>query len=88
MTWSWQTSAHTRLQIHQDYQQISYRGTPAALAVSTRKDSNRNTRLGWIWQPRSQWQISAELLQLSRDSSDAWLSYTSNQARISGQFSY
>jgi exopolysaccharide biosynthesis operon protein EpsL len=86
--WSWQTSAHTRLKLQQQYQQIAYRGSPTAGVASSRTDDNRDTSLAWIWQPRTQWQISAELHQVTRDSSLPWLSYTSNQARLSGQFSY
>jgi exopolysaccharide biosynthesis operon protein EpsL len=86
--WTWQTSSKTQLQLHQDFAQISYHGTPLGLAENPRQDSTRDSSLSWVWTPRTQWQIRTALHQISRSTNVAELDYTSKQLSLSAQFSY
>ena len=86
--WVWNATPKTQLRIGQDLAQVAYRGSPFGTAPSERQDSVRDTSLSLSWLPRKQWQLSAALRQTSRAVNQPGLDYTSNQASISGQFSY
>jgi exopolysaccharide biosynthesis operon protein EpsL len=86
--WSWQTSSKTQLRVHQDFAQISYHGSPFGAAESPRLDNTRDTSLSWVWQPRTQWQISTALHQIARNTNVEKLDYVSNQLSLTAQFSY
>jgi exopolysaccharide biosynthesis operon protein EpsL len=86
--WNWQASAKTQLRVRQELVQISYHGSPFGIPESTRQDNTRDTSLSLAWQPRTQWQISTALHQVSRSTNVPGLDYISNQLSVSGQFNY
>ena len=86
--WSWNATPRTQLRIGQELAQVAYLGTPFGLPASKRQDTVRDTSMTASWQLHRQWQLAATLRQTSRAVNAPGLDYTSNQASISGQFTF
>ena len=86
--WSWNVTSKTQLRIGQELAQVAYRGSPFGMPASKRQDTVRDTSMTASWQLHRQWQLAATLRQTSRAVNEPGLDYTSNQASISGQFSF
>jgi exopolysaccharide biosynthesis operon protein EpsL len=84
----WQISSKAQLALRTVWSQVEFLGTPGAIALGQRRDTNRDTTLSFNWQPRQKWMITTALQALSRGSNAPGLDYDSNVVSLSASYTY
>jgi hypothetical protein len=84
---NWQTSSRTQVHFRQALQKMDFRN-PLQAGLGAHQDSSHDNSLTLVWTPGTQWQISAALQQQAHASNLPNQDYTTQQVRLSVQFSY
>jgi hypothetical protein len=84
----WQISSKAQLALRTVWSQVDFLGTPGAVAIGQRRDTNRDTTLSFNWQPRQRWTLTTAFQALSRGSNAPGLDYDSNVVSLSASYTY
>lgn len=85
---TWQASPKIAVRLSAQWSEISYQGSPTAVATLDRKDNQQDTSLSVVWTPTQQVSVTGAVQKLSRTSNTAGQDYNADVLSLAATYRF